>query len=169
MYLVTLDNEEVGVQLREKARGVWEAELNDGSQMELELKGRDEDGNFVIRINGADHKVSLRQNGALELVDGDTAHAFEIAHAADVVLDELGARTADRQVDTTLRSPITGIVLEILVEPGQQVEPGAPMIVVEAMKMENTLGAPCAGRVQTVEVEAGTTVFVGDVLVELEQ
>ncbi len=49
-----------------------------------------------------------------------------------------------------------GLVLRVLVEPGQRVEAGAGLVVLEAMKMENQIKAPAAGVVEAVRVEAGT-------------
>jgi biotin carboxyl carrier protein len=61
-----------------------------------------------------------------------------------------------------------GRVVRVLVEPGQEVAEGEPLIVVEAMKMQNEMKAPRAGRVASVKAEAGATVSAGDILVVIE-
>jgi biotin carboxyl carrier protein len=61
-----------------------------------------------------------------------------------------------------------GVVVAIPVKPGDAVEAGQPVIVVEAMKMQNELGAEAAGVVVSIEVQVGSTVSGGDVLVRLE-
>lgn len=66
-----------------------------------------------------------------------------------------------------VRAPMPGLVLRVLVEPGQRVEAGAGLAVLEAMKMENQIKAPVAGVVGAVRVEAGTAVEKGQVLVVL--
>jgi pyruvate carboxylase subunit B len=68
---------------------------------------------------------------------------------------------------TTLRAPMPGLVVRVLVEAGQEVAAGAGVVVLEAMKMENELKAPSAGVVGTVKVGAGEPVEKGQVLVEL--
>ena len=65
------------------------------------------------------------------------------------------------------RAFVPGAVLSVLVEPGQAVERGQPLLVVEAMKMHNTLMAAAAGTVDQVNVEQGTLVEKGDLLVAL--
>jgi len=65
-------------------------------------------------------------------------------------------------------SDMAGIVVRVLVEPGQTVEPGAPVLILEAMKMQNEIRASGAGKVVTVHVEAGSTVQTGDRLVSFE-
>jgi biotin carboxyl carrier protein len=66
-----------------------------------------------------------------------------------------------------IRAIIPGRVVEVRVTADDPVEAGQPLLVVEAMKMQNELRAPRAGTVQRVGVAAGTTVEVGDLLVIL--
>lgn len=67
-----------------------------------------------------------------------------------------------------LTAPIPGKVVKIHVEVGDEVEAGQPLVVLEAMKMENELAAEQAGRVTAVHVEPGQTVSAGDPLADLE-
>ena len=67
-----------------------------------------------------------------------------------------------------VEAPIPGKVVAVKVKPGDAVEPGQPLVVLEAMKMENELVAEQAGRVAKVHIEPGTTVDSGTLLVELE-
>jgi pyruvate carboxylase subunit B len=66
-----------------------------------------------------------------------------------------------------VKAPMPGLVVRVLVEPGQRVEAGAGLVVLEAMKMENQIKAPAAGMVVSVRVEAGQAVEKGQVLVAL--
>jgi pyruvate carboxylase subunit B len=66
----------------------------------------------------------------------------------------------------TLRAPMPGLVVRVLVEAGQQVAAGTGLVVLEAMKMENELKAPAAGMVSLIRAEAGAAVEKGQVLVE---
>ena len=61
-----------------------------------------------------------------------------------------------------------GKVIKILVEPEQTVEAGEGLLILEAMKMQNEVRAPGAGRVAAVRVAVGDTVASGQVLVTLE-
>ncbi len=65
-------------------------------------------------------------------------------------------------------SPMPGRVVRVIVAEGASVEAGAPVVVVEAMKMENELVATRAGRVKKVHVAAGATVEGGAPLIEIE-
>jgi biotin carboxyl carrier protein len=65
-------------------------------------------------------------------------------------------------------APMSGRVVRVLVAPGDQVERRQPVVVVEAMKMENELRSPKAGRVKDVAVTTGTSVEAGRVLIVIE-
>ena len=66
-----------------------------------------------------------------------------------------------------LAAPMPGVVLEVLVVPGAVLQRGDPVLVLEAMKMRNTIRAPRAAVVVAIEVEAGQPVGPGDPLVRL--
>ena len=61
-----------------------------------------------------------------------------------------------------------GTIVKVLVEVGQEVEVGAGIVVLEAMKMENQINATTAGTVKEIRVAAGDTVGAGDVVVVIE-
>jgi acetyl-CoA/propionyl-CoA carboxylase biotin carboxyl carrier protein len=67
-----------------------------------------------------------------------------------------------------LLSPMQGTIVAVLVAPGERVEAGTPMVVLEAMKMETTLGAPVAGRVAQLSVSPGDTTSSGSVIARIE-
>ncbi|TLU82884.1 MAG: acetyl-CoA carboxylase biotin carboxyl carrier protein subunit [Chlorobium sp.] len=67
-----------------------------------------------------------------------------------------------------LKAPLPGTIIDITVEPGMQIKMDQPVIVLEAMKMENNIFAEKPGIVKTVRVSVGDTVMQGDVLIEIE-
>ena len=97
-------------------------------------------------------------------------------HLGDVVVDAVinGRRAAgDASGDAAggasrLVAPMPGKVVRVLVAPGDQVEARQPLVVVEAMKMENELAAPRAGTVTEVPVTEGMSVEAGRLLAALE-
>jgi acetyl-CoA/propionyl-CoA carboxylase biotin carboxyl carrier protein len=65
-------------------------------------------------------------------------------------------------------APMQGTILKVLVAPGDSVEAGQPLIVLEAMKMENSIAAPVGGTVVEVNVQAGETAGAGQLLARVE-
>jgi biotin carboxyl carrier protein len=61
-----------------------------------------------------------------------------------------------------------GLIMKVLVKPGQEVEVGTPLMVLEAMKMENEIKSPKSGVVQEIFVKEGNTVASGDKLVIID-
>lgn len=67
-----------------------------------------------------------------------------------------------------ITSPMTGVILDIFVSSGDKVKPGDKVILMEAMKMENTVLSDYEGTVKTVKVNKGDNIDAGDVIVILE-
>ncbi len=67
-----------------------------------------------------------------------------------------------------IKAPIPGLVLSIEIRPGDQVEKGQQLCVLEAMKMKNLIRSPRAGTIAAVHVAPGQTVAHGDLLMEYE-
>lgn len=93
----------------------------------------------------------------VEVVDERTAHLRSLVGAG---------RAAPG--GGTVKAPMPGLVVRVLVEPGASVAAGEGLVVLEAMKMENVLAAPAAGVVTAVEVRPGQAVEKGQRLVTLE-
>jgi biotin carboxyl carrier protein len=67
-----------------------------------------------------------------------------------------------------VKATLPGLVVAIQAEVGAEVDEGAPLLVIEAMKMQNEVRAPRAGRVVEIAVEAGKPVATGALLLRLE-
>ena len=70
--------------------------------------------------------------------------------------------------ETAVKSPMPGILLSLAVEVGQRIESGEPLLVLEAMKMQNTIPSPVTGTVKSLPVAPGTQVLRDQVLVTIE-
>jgi 3-methylcrotonyl-CoA carboxylase alpha subunit len=123
--------------------------------------------------------VSLRGNEAEIRVDGQThiipfiaagtqvSFAFQgQIYVADVT--EKGARTRPKHRDHSMSAPMPGIILKILVRPGDVVTKGAPLAILEAMKMEHQITATRDGKIASVNCTEGELVQPGVDLIEME-
>ena len=91
------------------------------------------------------------------------------------VLDETRARLASvaggrgrSHVRRELKAPMPGLLVKVLCQAGDVVEAGQPLVVLQAMKMENELSLPRGGTIKSVGAEPGQSVEQGQVLVVLE-
>jgi 3-methylcrotonyl-CoA carboxylase alpha subunit len=102
-------------------------------------------------------------------VDGDVFHVFCLGEAQAFEWQNLLAHAADAEHgEGRLTAPMPGKVIAVLVQPGTVVEKGTPLIVMEAMKMEHTIGAPAAGTVSEVLYSVGDQVTDGAQLLVLD-
>ncbi|NOK60276.1 MAG: acetyl-CoA carboxylase biotin carboxyl carrier protein subunit [Chloroflexi bacterium AL-W] len=69
--------------------------------------------------------------------------------------------------DGRVKAPIPGLIARLLVEEGSQVEAGQPIIILEAMKMENQIRAPRSGTVSQIEVREGQVVILDQLMIEI--
>lgn len=81
---------------------------------------------------------------------------------------DLSAANAAPTGPAPVLAPMPGLIVRVNVNPGDVVEAGQGVVVMEAMKMENELRATSSGKVKSVEVSAGTAVEKGAILVSLE-
>jgi biotin carboxyl carrier protein len=104
-------------------------------------------GELGVHVNGRQVLLSIAESGRAQARRGPTAHGSG---------------------PQRLTAPMPGKVVKVLVAPGDTVEAGQGLVVVEAMKMENELRALKAGRVVSVSVAEGQSVDAGAVLAVVE-
>ena len=91
-----------------------------------------------------------------------------LADDYDRTVERLGLATSVTQQSNDVMAPMPGLILDVLVEEGQEVEAGTPLIVLEAMKMENVIKADGAGTVKEIKVNKGDAVDKRQLLIEME-
>ena len=125
-----------------------------------------EPGVYSILWEGRSYEARVEQglDGLVVAIDG---HRYEIQVRDPRQWDRRAAagRAEGRQ---NLVAPMPGKVVRLLVAPGDAVQAGQGLVVVEAMKMQNEMKAVKAGRVATVPVREGDTVRAGDILASIE-
>ena len=114
----------------------------------------------VLNIDLANKELSL-------LVNGNT-YSLEIKDELDLLVKELGFSTGGTQKQKFINAPMPGLILDILVEEGAEIQKGDPLLILEAMKMENILKAEGEGVVKNIEAIKGAAVEKGQLLIEME-
>ncbi|HUR12633.1 MAG TPA: acetyl-CoA carboxylase biotin carboxyl carrier protein subunit [Flavitalea sp.] len=100
-------------------------------------------------------------------IEGETFDV-EIKDELDQLLEKMGFGKAISKQVKEIKAPMPGLVLEIAVTNGQSVREGDKLLILEAMKMENTIIMETSAIIKKVSVSAGQAVEKGQVLLELE-
>ncbi len=95
--------------------------------------------------------------------------ALELRDAVDETVDQLGMEVAAAAVSSDVIAPMPGKVIDILIANGESVIEGSPLVVLEAMKMENILKATGSGTIQEINIKVGETVEKGALLISMEK
>lgn len=121
-------------------------------------------GNYAngatVTVNGKDYAVKI---------EGDKATVNGKTYDVSIVegLKEVAASGASNGAGTEVKSPLPGAILKVIAREGDIVEEGDVLFLMEAMKMETEIKAPCAGKVGSIRVDVGATVTAGQLLVTL--
>ncbi len=124
--------------------------INDNRSYNIWLVKTDmETKTMTININGTNYTVALKDK-------------------MDLLLEKMGIQKEQHSKLSNLKAPMPGLVLDIKVEVGQEVKKGEPILVLEAMKMENVLKAAGDGVIKSIEVKTGQAVDKNEVLIKFQ-
>ncbi len=143
-WRVRVDNHELLADTLAVGASLYSLLIDDRS---YEVDVLEMEGAFVVLVSGQPFRVELRQGQQAETRLGTTMRAGQ---------------------GETVTAPMPGKIVRLLVRPGDTVQPGDGVVVIEAMKMENELKAVAGGRVREVRPTEGKAVNAGEVLVVME-
>mgnify|MGYP003765877209 FL=1 len=153
--------------------------LQDGSRIGVDPKAVLTDGGRLEHIRASQYVLHLEGKAIgltiqaqdrkhLKITSGHRSERVLVSDHRDQLLSEWGQDSGSDAASQALSSPMPGLVLSIAVKAGDLVEKGSPLLVLEAMKMENEIKAESEGIVASVSVNAGEAVLKGQVLIEFE-
>jgi biotin carboxyl carrier protein len=135
---------------------------------DLSLSG----GNHSIILEGRSYVAQVmkidRDTKMVTIAINQQEYEVAIEEPIDQLLAEMGMKDALSRKVNDLKAPMPGLVLKVLVEPGQLIKKGDPVLILEAMKMENIFKAAADAVVKEIKVRERTAVEKGEVLVILE-
>lgn len=163
IYDVTIDGKHYGLELN-RADGRWSCRL-DGREVEVDAVLARPDV-LSLRIGNRAYEVKCeRVASELHLWVGSERFSVEVRDPRSL---RGRARGVDDHGPRKLTAPMPGKVVRVLASEGSEVEAGAGILVVEAMKMQNEIKSPKKGTIQKILVSEGAAVNAGDVLAIVE-
>ena len=161
----------------------------DGVEHELEITEL-KTLSYQVKLEGAEHELDVRRIGpaSFSILVCDRSFDFDVARDGDdLIVATRGGAIRVTLVDTAraahrrragraeqaagpaeIKAMMPGRIVNVLVKPGDGVTLQQGLVVVEAMKMENELKSPKAGKVTEIRVAPGQTVEKGEVLIIIE-
>lgn len=134
----------------------------------------------LVQNGGQHHLIHNHQSYTIELVNIDKAEksctllvnnkeiSIHVEDRFDSLLKSLGMDNMNSLKVDELKAPMPGLVLNILVQEGEQVSKGDGLLVLEAMKMENIIKSPTDATIKSIEVLKGNAVEKNEVLIKFE-
>lgn len=116
---------------------------------------------YTCEVLNADQQKKL-----FEIIVNGTIYTIEVKDRFSELLKKLGMENSSARKVNQIRSPMPGLVLNIMVEKDQEVKHGDSVLILEAMKMENIIKSPCDGKVKVIRVQIKDAVEKNQVLVE---
>ena len=129
-------------------------------------------GAYHIIHHGQSFKIAVLESDflrkAYRIKVNNMEFDLSIANPLDIKIAEMGFDTAKNTLVNHIAAPMPGLILDINIEAGQAVKENDPLLVLEAMKMENVLTAPRDGVIKTICCSRGEAVEKTQLLVEFE-
>lgn len=134
---------------KQLAPGVFDVRMGNRNVRVERMDGPDAKGNVTIRVNGV-------------------VQALQVLGPQQLLLESMGMSANVETQEKHVESPMPGKILQVMIAPGTVVDEGDPLLVLEAMKMENVIRAPRSGVIAGVEAQVGEAVEKAAILVTYE-
>lgn len=112
----------------------------------------------VVKIDRETKTVELKVRGK--------RYTIRLREDVDLLMEKMGMSAVASGKVNSIKAPMPGLIIDLRVKVGDEVKPGDPMLILEAMKMENIIKSPGAGTVKKVKIKKGDSVEKGQVMIE---
>lgn len=163
--------------LKVKVNNKKEHLIEPGSDSSGIIDGKPFSWDVVEVKNGSFHVIRDNRSYSVEVIKADVAeksftvsvngnkYQLNVKDKFDELLKSLGLDNMNASKVNEIKAPMPGLVLDIRVTEGQEIKKGDPVLVLEAMKMENILKSPTDGTVKKINVKKGIAVEKNQVLI----
>jgi len=127
---------------------------------------------FHVLQNNSSTKVSIlnsdfnKKNYSIKV--NNNTYEVDINDDLDQLIQALGFEVGVTKQVNNVKAPMPGLILEINISEGQEVKEDDPLLILEAMKMENVITSPREGIIKSIKVKQGETVDKNSLLIEFE-
>jgi len=109
-----------------------------------------------------------KKSGEMAIKVNNRVVKVKIKTALDELLSKMGLSSNNVAATKDIGAPMPGLILDVVVKEGDEVQKGDKLLVLEAMKMENIIKSPGSGKIKSIVVKKGDTVNSGEKLIHFE-
>ncbi len=162
-YVTTVGNEQFTIDINQAGEVTV-----DGEVINVDMQQTQDTTMYSTVIDGQSYDIRMNEGDEVYLVQLSGA-IFEVAVEDERTrrLAGLKSSAAAMSGEVVIKAPMPGVVADVLVAPGQEIEQGEILIILESMKMQNEFKAPRAGTVHVVRVSPGDKVDQNGVMLTI--
>ena len=151
------------------------------NQYEFNVDTSDLDNDAIVALGKTEYHLLYNNKSSLaEIIDTDfvnksykvkvnsKTYKININNELDNLIKSMGFELGVNKQVNEVKAPMPGLLLDIQVEVGQEVAEDDPLLILEAMKMENVITSPRSGTIKSIKVNKGDAVDKNQLLIEFE-
>ena len=158
-------------QFKLKVNGQFEYTFNEEDQNSLDLVPTAENAYHLLQ-DGKSFNITIAARDfdrkTYQVKVNNSPYEIVVANPLDLLIDEMGFALNSASQVSSIEAPMPGLILEVSVTEGQDVQEGDPLLILEAMKMENVITSPRNGTVKAISVKQGQAVEKKHLLITFE-
>lgn len=165
MYQIKLSQSEEEYLLSTKDEHIF---IND-NKVEWDIKAIDKESFHIIYHNQTftAHLVEIDYESKLfKLQMNGKIIELELKDKMDLLLEEMGISALDQNLVNDVKAPMPGLIIDIMVTAGDEVKKGDPLLILEAMKMENVIKATGDGTISDIKANKGDSVEKNQMIIQ---
>jgi biotin carboxyl carrier protein len=140
-----------------------------GEPYEFNFQGLRQHLSYSLLLEGKSFEINIYQeNGVWEVLLRGNQYSVQVEDERERRLRMAAGQASKQEGKIILQAPMPGLVIEIPVKEGQEVDEGDVLVILESMKMQNELTAPQAGRITRIQAKVNAHVDRKQVLLVLE-
>ena len=123
---------------------------------------------YSLLLNGKSHYLTInKQPERYEITIDHYTHLVQVQDEIDILLEKFGMQSNTSSHAGEIHAQIPGLVSQLFVKPGDNVDIGQKLLILEAMKMENEIDSPVSGIVNNIHIKSGDKVEKGELIMDI--